>query len=538
VRRCATLRDGPIRILEIGSWAGASAVTWARALQALGRTGGVTCIDTWRPYLEAGTGVGAHYRDMTEAAESGDVYRLFLHNLKACGVDSMVTHRTVDSRDLPTIFAPGSFDIVYIDGGHSLPYVRSDISAATDLVGAGGIICGDDLELQHHEVDATDHATAVASGVDYTCAQRAQQNYHPGVTEGVAEAFGLVANHEGFWAVERDGANWVPAALDCSKAELPPHIRDALDERAMLLGEIGHFNIVRSANRFVAVSRALGPVDIFEERLGDRDLEPIVLVGNSLDEVCSKAASAVPFGAAESYLDRRLGELAALIDAESGAASAARAEQDRSLAELATRLDAELTRLRTELLSADATKAEQDRRLSEVTARIDKEVAQLQIQASVAEAGTVEQDRRLGELTAQIDTEVAQLQIQASVAEAGTVEQDRRLGELTAQIDKEFGEHDRRLADLAERIAAWQTAGRAELAQARAEFAARTELSAAQIDSTIAAVHRSSAELAELRQPLVTLTWEAIDADRRLRELERTARPALLPRLLVHARQD
>ena len=56
VRRRSALRDGPIRILEIGSWAGASAVTWACALRAVGRTGGVTCIDVWRSYFEAEPG--------------------------------------------------------------------------------------------------------------------------------------------------------------------------------------------------------------------------------------------------------------------------------------------------------------------------------------------------------------------------------------------------------------------------------------------------------------------------------------------------
>jgi len=37
--------DHPIEILEIGSWAGASAISWASALQTLGLKGRVTCVD-------------------------------------------------------------------------------------------------------------------------------------------------------------------------------------------------------------------------------------------------------------------------------------------------------------------------------------------------------------------------------------------------------------------------------------------------------------------------------------------------------------
>ena len=275
---------------------------------------------------------GANYRDMTEAAETGDVYRLFQHNLKASGVNSMVTHRIVNSRELPTIFAPGSFDIVYIDGNHLLPFVRSDISAAIGLVGQSGIVCGDDLELQHHEVDATEHAAAIASQIDYALSPKAQQYYHPGVTEGVAEAFGLAANYEGFWAVERQGAGWVPASLDDAHAALPQHIRDALDEHVSLVGEVGAFNIVPAGDRFVAVSRTLGPVDLFTERLGERNLEPIVLVGGSLDEVCAKVASVTLLGAAKS-------------------------NEERGLDELSAQIDTEITRLRTAFSATDATMA-------------------------------------------------------------------------------------------------------------------------------------------------------------------------------------
>src|ERR1035438_7451053 len=49
----ARRREGPsLDVLEIGSWAGASAVTWAMALREAGASGTVTCVDPWLPYFD------------------------------------------------------------------------------------------------------------------------------------------------------------------------------------------------------------------------------------------------------------------------------------------------------------------------------------------------------------------------------------------------------------------------------------------------------------------------------------------------------
>ncbi|MEQ1811909.1 MAG: class I SAM-dependent methyltransferase, partial [Terricaulis sp.] len=167
VRRAAALTRGkPVDILEVGSWAGASAVTWARALQAVGCGGRVVCIDTWAPYFDTDADAASHYQDMDEAARRGEIYRLFLHNIEACGVADIVSHHIADSRKMESLFEPGSFSIVYIDGNHALDFVRSDIKAAKALTSANGIVCGDDLELSLDQVDAAAHGAEVKLGVD------------------------------------------------------------------------------------------------------------------------------------------------------------------------------------------------------------------------------------------------------------------------------------------------------------------------------------------------------------------------------------
>src|SRR6266508_4974616 len=54
--------QGHIHILEIGSWAGASAITWAKAIQKLQRNGKVTCVDHWQPYFDERLETAPHYR--------------------------------------------------------------------------------------------------------------------------------------------------------------------------------------------------------------------------------------------------------------------------------------------------------------------------------------------------------------------------------------------------------------------------------------------------------------------------------------------
>src|SRR6185503_20791796 len=72
---------GPLEILEIGSWAGASAISWAAALKELGLQGRVTCVDAWLPYFDLEKEKGGHYERMNRAAETGMIYKLFQHNV-------------------------------------------------------------------------------------------------------------------------------------------------------------------------------------------------------------------------------------------------------------------------------------------------------------------------------------------------------------------------------------------------------------------------------------------------------------------------
>jgi len=292
VRVLAASLARALEILEVGSWVGASAVSWAKALEEAGCGGSVTCIDTWATYFDMTKESRRHYVEMDEAARSGAALRLFLHNIRASGVDGAVRHQVGDSRKVLANLASDSFDLVYLDGSHAFEVVRSDIVHAKRLVRSGGVLCGDDLELQLAEIERTPHEASLASGLDYVQAANGR-SYHPGVTEAVALELGKVSAWNGFWAVRKGARGWDPIDLDLQGARLPRHIEMELGAKQIeIVAETPAFNLLRCGpERYVALAKSLGPVEPLVERLGERDLGSVVFVGRTLDEVRAKISA-------------------------------------------------------------------------------------------------------------------------------------------------------------------------------------------------------------------------------------------------------
>jgi len=287
-------RRGPrLEILEIGSWAGASTVTWTLALREAERDGKVTCVDPWEAYFEVDKDSGEHYQQMNAAATDGLISRLFEHNLRAAGVAEMVEVRRGTSRNMLPSFPQGHFDIIYIDGSHRFEDVTFDIREATRLLRDGGVICGDDLEVEAGALSEQELHEAIVSNRDYVFSETARCWYHPGVTGAVAKEFPAVEVWDGFWAVRRSGTRWTPAGLDLTGLHLPNHLQGTSGV-CRLLESTANYNLVEAGGRYFAVAKGLGSVHLFDERLGDRALPPVLLVGESLEAVRREAETMSP----------------------------------------------------------------------------------------------------------------------------------------------------------------------------------------------------------------------------------------------------
>ncbi|MBV9484228.1 MAG: class I SAM-dependent methyltransferase [Acidobacteria bacterium] len=277
-----------LNILEVGSWAGASTITWAMAIKDLGLTGSVHCVDIWEPYFDLRANNAAIYQAMNSAADHGAIFQEFSRNISAAGVENIVHPTKGNSRDVLPGLAAESYHIIFIDGSHLYDDVCNDIIQARRLVVDGGIICGDDYELKIGLVNEATHRAALANSIDFVKDPSTGISYHPGVSQAIADIFDEVSVWDGLWAVRRNGPNFEKIDLSGYESGIPEHLR--LGEEALLTervrSELG-FNIIRSRGKYIGCRHSLGtvdfsiPLDTLLQSYSRSDL----IVATSLEEV-------------------------------------------------------------------------------------------------------------------------------------------------------------------------------------------------------------------------------------------------------------
>jgi len=227
------LTNEPLRLLEIGSWTGSSALTWAQAIDHFcPAKGEVLCLDSWDTYIaEEDLARGDIYRSMHSLSSSGISYDLFMHNVQFARDSVPVRHFRGKSCDIMPYLCDGVFDIVYIDGSHYYDDVLFDIHQSIRVLKEDGILCGDDLELQMSECDQ-DFAVSQRQ-VDYVDDPKTGQGFHPGVTAAVYEVLGTVSNYKGFWLTQKTAESFKLVSLGGHNMLLPDHFPEATKENIM-----------------------------------------------------------------------------------------------------------------------------------------------------------------------------------------------------------------------------------------------------------------------------------------------------------------
>lgn len=224
-----------IDVLEIGSWCGASALTWGEAIVLHARTGSLTCVDPWQPYTDLAANADELNRLMNDALVADTAYDVFTANMAFLPQAVVLDVWRGKSQDVLPTLPSASFDLIYIDGDHVRAAVAADIGNAVPLLRDGGILCGGDLELQAHECDLT--VLDREPGLERLWDDRTNDYFHPGVTRAVADAFGAVSSWHGFWAMQKDRDGWRRVSLDGMPAHIPSHIpsRSLIGLKAVLM---------------------------------------------------------------------------------------------------------------------------------------------------------------------------------------------------------------------------------------------------------------------------------------------------------------
>lgn len=232
----------PINILEIGSWYGASALSWGQGLsEHNGGVGSITCVDAWQPFFdEANKKDNESARAMEQSLATDTAYQIFLHNIATLPDSIQRQHMRGQSEAILPQLRDDQYDVVFIDADHTYNYVSRDIDLTMRLVREGGIICGDDLNLQLHECDPN-YAKEVQH-MDFVKDPKTGRNFHPGVTLAVAERLGEVSSWGGFWAMQKQNGEWKKISLANMPVVYPKHFPDDAIAKAE-----GHFNDLKVA---------------------------------------------------------------------------------------------------------------------------------------------------------------------------------------------------------------------------------------------------------------------------------------------------
>jgi len=131
----------PMEIAEIGSWVGESAAAMLAGLDRSGIKGRITCVDTWQGNPNDYIG------GVAQKVGSDNVFALFKENLKDEITNGTVCPFRMRSKAAAELMASQgrTFDLVFIDAGHTYEECSEDIAAWLPLVKEGGVICGHDL---------------------------------------------------------------------------------------------------------------------------------------------------------------------------------------------------------------------------------------------------------------------------------------------------------------------------------------------------------------------------------------------------------
>lgn len=470
----------PFKVIEVGSWAGASAITWAKAIQRFVGTGQVLCVDLWAPYFDTANNADPLYQTMNEAAADGSIYGLFLHNLRTSGVGHMVSTMLGASREVLAGLKKNEFAIVYLDGAHDFPSVQGDIHLSMELVREGGILCGDDLELQMSQLDRATLDGDVAAAKDYVESKAHRLFYHPGVTRAVGEAFGEVSAWEGFWAMRKHDQGWEPIDLSGCAVEIPQHIGAAQAQAAApevqplyqvaMISEIAEgirqnrpasefppeelpelvatyhgFNIVRLGKFFYGVSHSIGEVDWttptaeLARRYGEINFitaDPsAVVTGAGLKELhneVKKLSAAI----AESLLrqESTQGKLGQRLDATTGQVEQKFAALNDAIAIARRENDQQVAGLRTELDDTIAAVEKLKQEAAGLHRESDQQVAGLRAELDDAIAGVERLQQEAAGLRSSLDASLARQAERSAAGDAAAANLQQQQGEMQQQV--------------------------------------------------------------------------------------------------------
>jgi predicted O-methyltransferase YrrM len=134
-----------LHILEIGSFEGKSAV-WFLENLLQNQNSSITCIDPWTSYSQTNDSFESYNSENTEW-DFKNHKNTFLHNIKESGFENKVNIIQGFSHEiLPELIHKKKFDIIFIDGNHTAPFVITDAVFSWYMLKTDGLLIFDDYQ--------------------------------------------------------------------------------------------------------------------------------------------------------------------------------------------------------------------------------------------------------------------------------------------------------------------------------------------------------------------------------------------------------
>lgn len=193
------------RFLELGSWAGDSAIVLGRVAKEYG--GKLYCVDWWK---------GNEGTDLHPIAEREDMFSHFWKRICDAGLEDTVIPIRTSTDQAVELMKHLKFDLIFIDADHRYKPVLKDIRNYAPLVKKGtGILCGHDCEGYLSDFDPA----FLKKGRNQDC----YETVHCGVVLAVGEAFETYSIHFGVWSVRRRKGEkdaWSPVRISIPELQI------------------------------------------------------------------------------------------------------------------------------------------------------------------------------------------------------------------------------------------------------------------------------------------------------------------------------
>jgi predicted O-methyltransferase YrrM len=134
-----------LHILEIGSFEGKSTV-WFLENLLQNQNSSITCIDPWTSYSQTNDSFESYNSENTEW-DFKNHKNTFLYNIKESGFENKVNIIQGFSHEiLPELIHKKKFDIIFIDGNHTAPFVITDAVFSWYMLKPDGLLIFDDYQ--------------------------------------------------------------------------------------------------------------------------------------------------------------------------------------------------------------------------------------------------------------------------------------------------------------------------------------------------------------------------------------------------------